>query len=204
MAEIPYIASWLDRERFTFQACRGEAPKHETFEQRVAGQSIRAMHTGAAYFADRQEAMHRRAAIGCGRNASHEVMRGWRDGDQVGGEVKPNVGEIASDRGEPLSHGVRIEMAQIQPDATASGDLVLNRPGDDVAGRKLCQFVDGSHEALAGVIAEPCAITAHRFRDEERVVAWGIEYRRVELGELQIGDGDTGSHGYGDPVACCA
>ena len=59
----------------------------ESFEQRVRGETIRAVDARAGHFARRVETRERRAPVEVCADAAHDVMRRRRDGNEVVREI---------------------------------------------------------------------------------------------------------------------
>ena len=96
-----------------------------------------------------------------------------------------------------------VEMDVIQAEAL---DLMVDRPGDDVARRKLGALVELRHEALAAALyarrkLQLPAFAADRLGDQEVLDLEIVEAGRVELHELHVGDTAARPPRHRDPVA---
>ena len=134
-------------------------------------------------------------AVEVGDDAAALVVGGRGDGQPVGGRVEPDRRERGRDRREAL--GEVLEPGGVEPHVVdalvehARGD----RPGHDVAGQ---QLVD---EALAVGVAEQRAVAPQRLRQQRPRHRGVVQRGRVELEELEVGDGHPGPERHGDAVA---
>ena len=81
-------------------------------------------------------------------------------------------------------------------------DLMVDRPGDDVARGQLGPLVELGHEAVAGLgNLELPALAAHRLGDQEVLDLQIVEAGRVELHEFHVGNPAARPPGHGDAVA---
>jgi hypothetical protein len=127
---------------------------------------------------------------------------GGSDGDEVSGEVETASGEFTGDSREAEVHRGTVEVAEIEGDVVGAveGHLTLDTAGDNVTGGEFSEGVERQHEAVTIFAAKVGVFAADGFGDEEwRAVREG-EDRRVELGELDVGDRDTGAEGNGEAV----
>src|SRR6185295_19932635 len=111
-----------------------------------------------------------------------------------------DVGEMPADE---LGLAVRnIEVDVVEPETL---DLMVDRPGHDVARRKLGALVELGHEALAAALdpwrkLQLPALAAHGLGDQEVLDLEIVEAGRVELHELHVGDAAAGPPRHGDAV----
>ena len=117
------------------------------FEERVRAQAVRAVIGYARAFPGRVEAGHLVGAVGqqdlavdVGRNAAHGVVGRGLDRHRVVDHVDAQeVQGQLPDLGQAFQDGVAAEVAEVENDgvfalpAPAFVDLLLNRPGHDVA-----------------------------------------------------------------------
>ena len=99
-------------------AAPGARAEHQALEQRIAGETIRAVHARARDLAGREQAGHRRAAVEIGLDASHQVVRGRPDRKQVAREIEPGFQARRGDHRKAPVHLVGVEMPQAQEDRT--------------------------------------------------------------------------------------
>src|SRR3954468_13026598 len=85
-------------------------------------------------------------------------------------------------------------------------DLMVDRPGDDIARREFGALVELGHESLAGALyagwkLQLSTLAAHRFGDQEVLDLQIVEAGRVELHELHVGDATARAPRHRDAVA---
>jgi len=107
----------------------GTAAKHQALEQRVAGEAIRAVHTGASDLASRIQTAQRRPAIEVRSDAAHEVVRRRADRESIGRQIEPGPATEAGDDREPRPHIGGRQVRQGQEDAAGARGLGNDRPG---------------------------------------------------------------------------
>lgn len=73
----------------------GESSEDEAFEQRVGREAIGAVDSGASGLASGVEAGYGGVAVNVCEDASHEVVRGGTDRDEVAVELEAVLGEEA-------------------------------------------------------------------------------------------------------------
>ncbi len=106
-------------------------------------------------------------------------------------------------RADELGLAVRdVEMDIVEPETL---DLMVDRPGDDVARGEFGALVELRHEALAAALhsgrkLELPALAAHRLGDQEVLDLEIVEAGRVELHELHVGDPAARPPRHGDAV----
>lgn len=156
----------------------------EAFEQRVARESVCAVHASGAAFAASPE-----AEAGCApglvhADAAHVVVRSRRDGQEVFDGIKAGLlAEAVNGReflGEFFADATRVEedleaFLLLRPDAAR----------DDVAWGELSILVDADHEALS-VREKDCAFATQCLGEERQRIDGRVERRGVELDELDI------------------
>ena len=90
--------------------------EHQPFEQRVAGEPIRAVHARARDLAGGEQPGHRRAAVEIGLDAAHHVVRGRPDRNQIAREIEARLQARRGDRRKSPMHLVGVQMAKAQKD----------------------------------------------------------------------------------------
>ena len=98
-------------------------------------------------------------------DTAHEVVGGWRDGDQIGSDVQTSRVEFPGDGRESAAHRRSIKMAKIKIDMISSvnGHLTLNAAGNDVARGKFRQFMNILHKAVAGLVSQVGSFPSYSF-----------------------------------------
>ena len=179
--------------------CAGGAGGEDcALEQRVRGQPVGAMHSGARDLADGEEPFDARATVTIRGHPAHEVVGGRSDGNEVPGQIEAISGKTGGDARELRLHirdGPRIEEARA---SVLSGLTAMQSESDDVAGGELGAIVDVIHEPAALLIEEERTGPADGFGDEEAGTGKGCG---MELEELEISDLDTGTDGGGKTVS---
>ena len=167
------------------------APKTKHSRQRVGGQAVGAVQAGAGALADRVEA--RAPSVAPSRSvtiAAHHVVRGRRDGHQLGRRDRGPASRSALD---DVREQRRVDRAHVEVDARPRRSRCMLRPDrarDLVARRELLD------EALAVGVEQRGALAADRLGDEEALAALDAGHRgRVELHELEVGERGAGAAG---------
>ncbi len=145
------------------------------------------MHAGRCALARGVEAGKLGAPVEVGDDAADRVVRGRRDRDRALGRVVALIGKPAHERREATA----VDLPQVEERGAARGDLAR----DDIARGELVG------EALAALVEERRALAAQRLAQQERGID---ESRRVELRELEVGDGRAGSVSGRYALAHCA
>ena len=176
--------------------------EHEALEQRVRGEPVGPVHSGAGDLADGVEPGHRGAAPGVGRDAAHPVVRGGRHRDRLAGPVdarprgRPRRWSGTAGRGTRRRGAVASRNTGAPPCAAIShGDPA----GDDVARCELGVRMHVHHEPLAGGVAQHGSLAADGFGDQERCP--GPRARSGGTGRTPGRRARRRRAGRGDPVA---
>ena len=93
--------------------------------------------------------------------------------------------------GKCVLHEFGVAVADVEVDIVQAValDLMVDRPGHDVARRELAALVIVGHEAMAGFgMLQHAAFAAHRLGDQEILDLKIVEAGRVELHEFHVGD----------------
>ena len=101
------------------RAARARA-EHQAFEQRIAGEAVRAVHARARHLARGKQPGHRRAAVEIGFDAAHHVVRCRPDRNEIAREIEPCLQTRRGDHRKPPVHLVSIEMAQAEKNRAAA------------------------------------------------------------------------------------
>nr|CUV57051.1 protein of unknown function [Ralstonia solanacearum] len=175
----------------------------DAFQQRIAGQPVRAVQAAVGHFADGIQPFDIGAAGHVGADPAARVMRRRRDRHAVLRQVAPmGPGDLDQVR-EMLFDECRALVRDVEPHMGRAVRLHLriDRAGHDVARRQFLLARIARHEALVGDVVEQAAFAAHGFGDQADDLALDLEGRGVELHELQILDGRSGTPGHGDGLA---
>src|ERR1051326_1268439 len=167
----------------------------ESFEERIAGQTICAVQAGTGDFADGVEAADVGFAIDRGRYTAALVMRGGDNGDRFFGDVEFVAEAGLIDVWEPVHDEAGGLVSNIEQDMISASffHFVINCASDDVARREGFQGMPAIHEFDAGNAFKDAAFAADSFADEERFGARMIEASGMELDEFHVGDGCAGA-----------
>src|SRR5215203_3600940 len=128
------------------------------------------MNAGCRRLTQRQQPRKTGEPYWARRHATDEVVRGGANGNEVGREVKPALGQLPGDCRESSAHFLRIEVPQIEIDVISSVDrhLTLDGSRHDVPRGQFSKGMDRGHESISSGVTEIRPLTAHRLRDEER------------------------------------
>ena len=163
--------------------CRAAA-EDETLEQRVGRKPVRAVNAGRCALSGGVETRKLGAPVEVGDDAADRVVRRGRHRD---GRLRRVVALLLEPAHEP-GEAVAVDLAQVEQRRAARVDLARH----DVARRELVG------EAMPVLVEQERALSAQRLGEEER----GVDERgRVELRELEVGDGGAGSVSRRYPVA---
>jgi hypothetical protein len=176
-----------------------ECTEDETFEKGVGCETIGSVDSGARGFPGGVESGERGVAVYVGEDASHKVVGGRPDGDEVPVEFEVVLREELRYAGKA---GLEIltDVAHIEVDRAIHA-LTGDRSSDYVSRGELQKGMVALHEALAVRVDEVCAFAAEGLAEEKAGCSGLREGGGVELVELHIGDGGSGAVGHGDTVA---
>ncbi len=169
-----------------FDTFGDEASADRGFEQRIAGETVCAMKSRAGGFAAGPKPFDGAAAFRIHFDAAHVIMRRRPDRDRLVRRIDAGVGAKRGDRGKARGEIEPLDVARIEKDAMTRRHVAPDRAGDDIARREFGAG-HGRHKARACLVDQDCAFAAHRFADEFQREAGGIERRRMELDEFEIG-----------------
>ncbi len=164
-------------------------------EQRVRGEPVCTVHAGAGDLAGRPEAGEGGRAPEVGQDAAGEVVGGRCDGQPVGRRIEPDGGQRRRDGREAGVEGG--QGGGVQPE-------VLDPLGAHALGHRAADHVPRGElvdEALAPGVPQQGPVAAERLGEQRAGHRRMVERGRVELHELDVGDGDTCPQGHGQPVA---
>ena len=114
----------------------GPRAEDESFEQRIAGQAIRAMHARAGHFTRRKQPWDGRPPIEIREHAAHDVVRGGPDRDRVSRQVEAGAAAGLGNQRKTFVHVGRVEQLEREKDRPARALLFTgNRPRDPVPSR---------------------------------------------------------------------
>ena len=165
---------------------RRPAAEDEALAERVGGEPVGAVQARAGAFADGVEPLDAgRPPVEVGDDPAHHVVAGGGDRDALRRRVQPRLLQ----RRDDVREASRVDHRHVQPDRGRAGALeqVVDRAGDGVA---RVELVD---EALAVRAVERRALAADGLGDQEALAALEADdRRRVELGELEVGEHRAG------------
>src|SRR5947209_2298987 len=120
-------------ERFASAMCN-----HQTFEQRVTREPIRAMQSGAADFTDRVQSRQRGRAVHVGLDSTALIMRSRHDGDRLLRHVDAETQARLVNVRKTLAQELRRLLRDVEVDALRAGafHLSVDRARNDVPWRE--------------------------------------------------------------------
>lgn len=172
--------------------------------ERIGGQTVAAVQTGAGALSESVEALDRRLAVAVDLDAAAEIVSGGSHGNVVFGDVDAEREALLIDVGEMLAGLLGVLVGDVEEDVVVAVELHLrvDGTGHHVAGSELQTAVILLHEALPLEVAQDAAVAAHGLGDEERGAVAGVEKRRgMELYELHVLHRTLGAVDHGDAVA---
>src|SRR5712672_2102602 len=86
----------------------------QSFKQRIAGQTIRAMNAGSSSLATGIQSGQTSLSREIGAHASHCIVRRRTDRDYLGGDVDVVLQTSGIDARETLPHVVRFEVCEVE------------------------------------------------------------------------------------------
>ena len=181
-------------------SCAGA--EDEPLEQRVAGQPVGPVHTGARDLARCKQPGERRPAVDIRLHAPHHIVSGRTDRNPVPGQVEAGTPAGVGNQRKALVHEIGVQLLEGEEDGPP-GSLCLAHDGarDTIAGRQIARRIVAGHERLPVAVQQPGAFAAKRLRQQEPRLTGNVESGRVELDELEIRDGRAGTIGHGDTIA---
>ena len=185
--------------------------EHDDVEQRIGAEAVAAVDRDTGALADRVKAVHDRVriavprghylAVHVARNATHHVMDSRHHRYRLADGI--HIGEF--DRRQSLDDDLGTEVVELEqhmillrPAAAALLDLLVHRPGDNVARGEILQVGSVAlHEALAIDVEKDTAFAAHTLGDQH---ASGIDAGRMELPHFHVFERDAGTRSHAQPV----
>jgi hypothetical protein len=135
--------------------------EHDTFQQRITRETIRAVHAGAGYFSGREQTIEVRYPVEIRVNAAHRIVRRGMNGRGSRRDVQPETHAGLIDAGKALPDESAVEMGQVEVNVrTRSIHFPDDRSGNDIARRKFAHFVVLRHESLSGRVTKIGAFAA--------------------------------------------
>ncbi len=160
------------------------------------------MHAGAGHLASRKQSRHRRPSVEIRFHAAHDVVRGGAHRNGIAREIEAGSRACLRDGREAPPDEVGIQMRQRQVDGRSGAiRLADDRSRDEVARREIAGTLVPLHERLAGLVDQPRALAAQRFRQEKPRRSFDAHHRGMKLDELEIGDARACTRGDGNAVA---
>ena len=174
----------------------------EGFEQRIAGQTVRAMQAGASHFAHGEQSAQGGLAMLVGFHAAALVVGGGNDRDRLLGDIDTDRGAGLVDFREPLLEELPRLMGDVEIDAFGTGafHFCVDGAGHDVARGEVFERVVAFHELPPLFVDENPALAAHRLADEKRFGLRVEQAGRVKLHEFHVADRGAGAPGHGHAV----
>ncbi len=176
---------------------------NESFQQRIAGETIGPVQPSAGHFAHGIQAGDIGLAVHIGHDAAALIMRGGNHGDRFFGDVDAVLQAGRIDVRKPLAEELGGLERNIQEHTVRAAllHLVVDCARDDVAGRERFERMVFVHELHAIAILQNAALATDGFADQERFGFRVIKARGMELDEFHVGDARSGSIGHGHAVA---
>ena len=160
------------------------------FDERIAGQTIASMQSGARTFAHRIEPLDAALPVEVHLDAATHIVRTGCHRDVLLGDVDADAQALGIDVGEMMLCFLGVFVRDVKADMVQAVDFHLAVYGacHDVARCQTQPLVVFLHEFLAVGKPEDTAIASHRLGDEVgRMGLFGIEqYSRMELHELHV------------------
>src|SRR5688572_30283505 len=132
--------------------------EHQTFEQRIRRESVRAVHSGAGNLPDRVETLEAGASTEIRGDPAHHIVRGGRYRNEILARIdaarlaqRQDTGKAARECGS--------ELARVEKDAGAGALLPYDRARHDVPGRELGLAMNLLHEADTLAVHERCPLS---------------------------------------------
>ncbi len=157
-------------------------PEHDKVDQRVGAEAVSAVNRDAGRLTRRVEARHDtrlrvvyHLALDIGGDTAHRVVRGRLDRHAFGFRLDAEIhtSEV-SNVGQLLVDHVRVEVRHVQQDVVLSVDsatfldLLMDKSGDHVAGRKVLERGGVPfREGLAVVVPQDATLAAGCFRQQD-------------------------------------
>ncbi len=189
------------------QACT--PPKHQKIRKRVAAETIRTVKTGGGFAGREESGQSGFRSFRIDANTAHHVMARWANLHGALGDVHiREFLELVIHAGKFFLHILSGFVGDVEIRATVFGatallDFRVDGAGYDVARGKFHALgIVLFHEALACLITQDAAFTAHGFGDENPLHAgWPDHARGMKLNKLHVHELGAGLVGKGHPVA---
>ncbi len=142
---------------------------YQGFQERIAGQAVRAMQAGASHFAAGKQAGHLGGAIHAGGDAAAEIMRRRHHGDQVARHVDAELQAGGENIREAAPQKLLGLEADIQVDTAGAAGFhgMVNGAGHHVARRQRAARIVMLHKRLASRIHQQRSLAPHGFADQK-------------------------------------
>src|SRR5574341_946709 len=138
---------------------------HQSLQKRIARQPIRAVEAGAADFTRRIQAFDIGFAVNICDHAATLIMGGRDYRDRRARHIKTKLEALGIYVRKTAFNEFSILMSEIQPDTVGARllHLCVDRPGNNVARRKVGLLVITMHECFAVCAAKSSSFTANSF-----------------------------------------
>ena len=175
------------------------------FDERVRGQAVAAVQTGAGAFAHGVESVDAALSVEVNLDAAAHVVGRGHDGDVLLRDVNADGEALGVDVGEVMLGLLGVLVGDVEADVVEGVNLhlVVDGAGDDVARSERESFVVLLHEFLAVGQTQDAAVAAHGLGDEVGGVGLlrVVEHGGVELHEFHVLDFAFGAVYHSDAVA---
>src|SRR6187431_315869 len=125
------------------------------------------MSAGRGNLAAGPQAFDCGAPVCVGVYAAHVVVGGRRNRDRLAARIDASRLAGCEDGGKAFGK-LGPNLAAIEKGAAAAHHFAIDAAGDDIAGTKLCIWMQGAHEALATAVYEHRAFAAERLGGKRR------------------------------------
>jgi hypothetical protein len=178
-------------------------PKYYPLQERVRGEAIRAVKSGARALTSYVEILDIRPSELITHDTTAQVMRGGNDRNRLLGDIETELQTPLVDGRKVILDKIRGSMRDIEKHVIISPTLhlIVDSPGDNIAGRELKLRVIPLHERLPVHAPELSTLSSHRFGDEKAFRLRVVETGRMKLEELHVGDPSARSVAHRDTVS---
>ena len=182
---------------------RSRVGEDEGLQEGVRSESVGTVQAGGGDFARGEEVREVGLALQVGAYTSAAVVRGGNNRNRLSGHVYPKLQTMRIDVWKTATYKITVLVGDVESDIVfaRSFQLIVDCSGDDIPRSQVAHLVGLAHKGLSLPISKDSPFSPHRLADQERLGVGVEKASWVELHELHVCDGGSGSirHGYTIP-----
>src|SRR6185295_3254899 len=177
--------------------CGRTLSKDNAFQERIARQSIRTVHSGRRHFTGGGQSRQRRPAMEIRIKPAHEIVCSRHHGYRLLRDVETVLQTKAVDLRESNPNVAGRNITEIEPYLASNGYAFVYGARNNISRRELI------NETIARIVNQQSSLTTHGFGNQKRLHTWKAERRRMKLNKLHIAQQGARTISYGKSISCC-